>query len=275
MTRAYELSHTRIVAGMRSPVDVIGGRVLATALTAAALNDPANAALKAAARAQAAQYLRARTGTTADTLFDFAHTAAPGTDPYASREANARAVAPRPAYTLRPSGPDRPLVVPKGAEVLLETRLPYLNAEQRRAVLRSTALRAGYPVLDGAVLAHLDAALGGFHAHDTWRNDINGRGGLVKSGTGTLALTGANSFTGRTAVQAGTLVAGSADALGRGPVTVRGGALRVDVPGTARIRADCTQIGKWSESRAPWAFRKSALRLAYPVALSVRKRLPR
>lgn len=37
VTRAFELSHTRIVAGMHSTVDVIGGRVMATALAAATL----------------------------------------------------------------------------------------------------------------------------------------------------------------------------------------------------------------------------------------------
>jgi membrane-associated phospholipid phosphatase len=80
VTRAYELSDTRIIAGMHSPVDVVGGRILATALAAATLGDPDNAALKVSARAQAQAYLQARTGTTA--LFDYAHSA--GTDPYAT-----------------------------------------------------------------------------------------------------------------------------------------------------------------------------------------------
>ncbi|MFG9976598.1 hypothetical protein ACG3QR_33095, partial [Pseudomonas aeruginosa] len=39
-------------------------------------------------------------------------------------------------------------VVPKGAEVLLETRFPYLSADQRRVVLKTTELASGYPVLD-------------------------------------------------------------------------------------------------------------------------------
>lgn len=50
---------------------------------------------------------------------------------------------------LRREGRDAPLTVPKGAEVLLETRLPYLSADQRREVLRTTALPAGYVLLDG------------------------------------------------------------------------------------------------------------------------------
>ncbi|NKE57962.1 phosphatase PAP2 family protein [Lentzea sp. PSKA42] len=62
VTRAFDLADARIVAGMHSPLDVIGGRILATALAAAALADPQNATLKAAARAQASEYFRQRTG---------------------------------------------------------------------------------------------------------------------------------------------------------------------------------------------------------------------
>ncbi|MGW2635853.1 phosphatase PAP2 family protein, partial [Streptomyces sp. NPDC001348] len=65
VTRAFELSHTRIMAGMHSTVDVIGGRIMATALAAATLADPANAALKQAARAQALAYFEEQTGTDA------------------------------------------------------------------------------------------------------------------------------------------------------------------------------------------------------------------
>jgi autotransporter-associated beta strand protein len=246
VTRAFELSHTRIMAGMHSTVDVIGGRIMATALAAAALADPANAELKAAARAQALAYFTRRTGTTADTLYSYAHSDA--ADPYADREANARAVAPRLTYVLPRRGRKDPLTVPKGAEVLLETRLPYLSAGQRREVLRTTALPSGYVLLDGFeqwgrlnlfaaadgygafdrdVTVTLDAAAGGFHAADSWRNDIEGDGGLTKRGSGTLTLTGHNRYRGGTAVEAGTLVAASPGALGRGDVRVAGGTLCV------------------------------------------------
>ncbi len=96
VTRAFELSHTRIMSGMHSTVDVIGGRIMATALAAATLADPANADLKAAARAQALAYFTQRTGTTADTLFAHAHS--DPSDAYADRHANARALTPRLTY---------------------------------------------------------------------------------------------------------------------------------------------------------------------------------
>ncbi|MFJ2443241.1 MULTISPECIES: phosphatase PAP2 family protein [unclassified Streptomyces] len=263
VARASELSHTRIVAGMHSTVDVISGRVMATALAAATLADPANTALKSAARRQAASYFRTRTGSTADTLFAYAHSAGPDTDPYADREANAAAVTPRLTYVLPRRGASKDMVVPEGAEVLLETRLPYLDADQRREVLRTTSLPSGYVLLDGSELwgrlnlfaaadgfgafdrevrVTMNAANGGFEAADSWRNDIDGRGGLTKSGTGTLTLTGANRYKGGTLVQEGTLAAGSPHALGHGDVRVRGGALRLtSTEGPVEVRGDYAQ----------------------------------
>ncbi|WP_326938502.1 autotransporter-associated beta strand repeat-containing protein [Amycolatopsis rifamycinica] len=244
VARAYDLSDTRIVAGMHSPVDVIGGRTLATALAAATLADPENATLKAAAREQALEYFTAKTGTTPDTLFARAHT---GADEYGDRRANAAMVARRATYGLPSRDTRTPMRVPKGAEVLLETRLPYLDAAQRREVLRTTAFPAGNPLLEGpepwgrlnlfaaadgygafgsGVRVTMDATRGGFDANDSWRNDIGGDGGLVKAGTGTLTLAGANSYRGGTRVEAGTLVAATPGALGTGTAELAGGTLR-------------------------------------------------
>ncbi|PAZ10084.1 phosphoesterase [Streptomyces sp. SA15] len=260
VTRAFELSHMRIVAGMHSTVDVLGGRIMATALAAAALSDPANAQLKAEARAQALAYFKERTGT--DALLAYAHSAGTDSDPYADRDANARVVEPKLTYVLEREGRTAPLTVPKGAEVLLETRLPYLDAAQRREVLRTTGLPAGYVLLDGFeqwgrlnlfaaadgygafdsdVTVTLDAAAGGFRAADSWRNDIKGDGGLTKRGSGTLTLTGHNRYKGGTVVEDGVLVAGSPNALGEGDVRVVGGTLRADK--VLRLRGTYVQEG--------------------------------
>ena len=272
VTAAYDLAHTRIVTGMHSPVDVIGGRILGTALTAAILSDPANATLKAEARAQALAYFRARVGD----VFTAAH--APGAgDAYADRDANAAIVKPKATYGLPSRRSGEKFTVPAGAEVLLETRLPYLDAAQRREVLRTTGFAAGNPILDGpeqwgrvnlfaaadgygafdsTVAVTLDSAAGGFSASDTWRNDIDGRGGLVKLGAGTLTLTGDNSYQGGTTIAQGALVAASKSALGDGDVTVSGGTLRLSAPkvhvrGAARISSGTLAVTVRPHGAAP------------------------
>jgi len=139
--------------------------------------------------------------------------------------------------------------VPKGAEVLLETRLPYLTAAQRRVVLKTTQIDSGYPLandeegwgrlnlfaaadgygaFNGDVTVTMDAALGGFNAADSWKNDIAGAGLLTKSGSGALTLTGNNSWTGGTVLKAGSLIAASTAALGKGDVYQSGGLLAVN-----------------------------------------------
>jgi len=260
ITRASYCANTRIIAGMHSPNDVIGGRVLATALAAAILYDPANAELKAQARAQALAYFEAQTGTTVDTLYAYAHSQSADEDPYADRTANAAIVYPHLTYGLPTQGSDKAAKayeVPLGAEVLLETRQPYLTDEQRREVLATTAIEARNVMLDGfekwgrinlfaaadgygtfasTVTVAMDASQGGFNRADAWRNDISGRGGLAKQGTGTLTLTGANTYSGGTSVEAGTIAATSATAVGTGDVTVQSA-------GTLAISADASSCG--------------------------------
>lgn len=262
MVIAAEIGHSRIISGMHSPVDVVGGRILATALAAAILYDPANAEFKAAARECAVDYFTSVTGT--DDLYAAAHTGQD--DPYTDRDANARVLTPQLTYLSplnqhRRDPDDDELTVPKGAEALLETRFPYLDPAEIREILRTTALPAGYPVLGGLeqwgrlnlfaaadghgrfdrhVTVVMDAAQGGFSAADTWRNNVVGSGGLTKRGSGQLTLAGDNSFRGGTHVAGGTVTAGSRTALGRGDVSLRAGLLEVAAD-EVRIDGDYTQ----------------------------------
>lgn len=260
LARGLELGENRIVAGMHSPLDVMGGRVLGQA---SALGNifAATPEARAAAHAQAQQALRAEAGVKTDAEF-LAAAQAQGTD-------HAKA-----ATTYRHrltfdfpqiAATDKAAVVPKGAEVLLETRQPYLSAEQRRVVLKTTAIASGYPAMDdaegfgrmnlfaaadgfgafnGDVAVTMDASRGGFHAADTWRNAIGGAGKLTKLGTGTLTLAGSNAYSGGTQVQDGTLIAASAGALGKGVVYVSGsGTLKIAASTAAKAGADYTQTG--------------------------------
>lgn len=65
----------------------------------------------------------------------------------------------------------------------------------------------------------------------------NATGSLVKSGTGTLTLSGANTYTGTTTLTAGTVVLGSNTALGTGTVTLNGASLQSGLAGVALANA--------------------------------------
>jgi autotransporter-associated beta strand protein len=265
LTRALELGENRILAGMHSPLDVIGGRIQAQAVATASLVTGANSSAKAAAYAQARTTLMAAAGVSDEAGLDaFAHSQGVDTDRFADHETNKANYLRYMTHGFSQIGDEtKTAFVPKGAEALLETRLPYLDAEQRRVVLKTTAIASGYPVLDdaegwgrlnlfaaadgygafnGDVIVTMDASYGGFQASDSWRNDICGVGKLTKQGTGTLKLLGANRFSGGTEIQAGVLEAGSATALGTGDVYVSGGTLVSDAASALDIDGDYTQF---------------------------------
>lgn len=265
LARSLELGENRILAGMHSPLDVIGGRIQAEAAATASIATGTDAPAKAAAFAQAQSALMAAaSASTPAALNAYAHSQGSADDRFADHAANKAAYLRRLTYGFSPIGDTtKPATVPKDAEVLLETRLPYLSAAQRRVVLKTTALPSGYPVMDdaegwgrlnlfaaadgygafnGDVAVTMDAAQGGFSAADSWQNDIAGGGKLTKAGSGALTLTGANAYGGGTQVSAGTLVAASATALGKGDVYVDGGTLVCQAAATTQVAGAYTQL---------------------------------
>ncbi|CAB3644110.1 hypothetical protein R8871_00559 [Paraburkholderia graminis C4D1M] len=263
VSRGLELGENRILAGMHSPLDVIGGRMLALAASAANLNTYASDAQ--AAYVQAHQALQQLSGTNGASFAAFARSGTAATDRFADYTANKAAFTRRMTFGFGPiASTDAPPLVPKGAEILLQTRFPYLSADQRRVVLKTTEMPSGYPVMDdaegwgrlnlfaaadgygafnGNVIVSMDASQGGLNAADVWRNDIAGAGKLTLQGSGTLTLSGNNRYTGGTQVSGGTLAAGSANAFGSGDVYVgSGGSVKIAAGVPVTIATRYTQL---------------------------------
>jgi autotransporter-associated beta strand protein len=270
ITRAMELGENRILAGMHSPLDVMGGRIQATAVVAYSLNKTSMD--KAATYNLVQDYLMAQTGTSDfNALLEKART--PVTtdntsvdyDRFSEHASNKTFFNQKLTYGLpKIAAKDgKAATVPKGAEILLETRLPYLTADQRRVVLKTTEIDSGYALADdeegwgrlnlfaaadgygafnGDVTVTMDAALGGFNAKDSWRNDISGAGLLTKNGSGTLILTGNNSFSGGSLVNAGALQADSVNAFGSGEVYLKAGSVICNAPAAVAVAGKFTQL---------------------------------
>ncbi|CAG8999307.1 MAG: hypothetical protein CENE_01281 [Candidatus Celerinatantimonas neptuna] len=262
VARAADLGEDRIVAGMHSPLDVIGGRIMATAITAATLNDPNNASIASDALTQAHDYFKAIANNAGyASIYDYAHRKGVQDDykNHAAFKARYRAYLTY-GFTQNIFLAGQKPVVPKGAQVLLKTRLPYLNEMQRRAVLATTEVDSGYPLLDkshgwgrlnlvaaadgygafnGDVNIYMDgskANINPFYGKDIWRNNISGVGRLLKDGSGSLTLTGHNTYLGGTLVKSGTLVAASRHAFGFGDLYQQNGTIEVNAAGALYVR---------------------------------------
>lgn len=270
LTRAAQMGENRIVTGMHSPLDVIGARIQAQAMTAYAFNKKENKEVLEKAYENAGEVFGALAKENNMSLYEYAHTvkedytfkSAYDETKWEDHDANKAFYREKLTYGLPQTGvKGLDPVVPKGAEALLKTRQPYLSDEQRREVLYTTSIDSGYPILDesngwgrldlvtaadgyGALLdnvtVNMDASKGRFNAQDWWRNDISGIGMLTKQGTGTLTLTGNNSYTGGTLVQAGTLEAASKAAFGTGDLYLENGTIVVNTTGALNLNRNFT-----------------------------------
>ncbi|MGF7140194.1 phosphatase PAP2 family protein [Roseimarinus sediminis] len=257
--RGAQLGENRIVVGMHSPVDVIGGKIMALSMACAALNNPTVAKNAEEAVRVMKEFFGAKADSANLSLYDFAHSKEENptgyilgdfvnpevfNNNYYNDKAELKKIfRERMTYGFPQDSTkaNQAPIVPKGAEAILKSRFPYLSDNQRRVVLYTTEIPSGYKILDktngwgridllaaadgygsiiGKVCVDMDASLGGFNALDTWGNDIDGEGLLIKKGSGKLILTGNNSYIGKTLIANGTLSTTSRSALGISDVKI-------------------------------------------------------
>jgi len=174
LARAADLGNNRILAGMHSPLDVIGGRIEATAIVATniynALYDangnrldwtnPANTAAYAIYQAytQTQKYLAQSCGTGSveeciektEAKADHDRRGDRDDDDCNLDSDDSRGYTYRMTYGLALANAAYSRgTMPVQAQVLLLTRFPYLTDEQRTEILRDTALPSGFALLDG------------------------------------------------------------------------------------------------------------------------------
>jgi membrane-associated phospholipid phosphatase len=142
LARGARYGYSRIVLGVHYPLDVMGSRMIAERNVAHYMNDPKYRELFNEARDELRAALAQECGTT---LAECAKTDGKD-DPYRDP-----AMQNFYQYTMTYGLPKQKadtaaLSVPQGAEVLLESALPKLSADQRKALLVKTALPSGYPL---------------------------------------------------------------------------------------------------------------------------------
>jgi autotransporter-associated beta strand protein len=135
---------------------------------------------------------------------------------------------------------DRPLAAPTGTEILdgilavdVTLATPMVTIAQGGALQLNNGGNVGSFVDNGSLI---------FARSDTFtfNQTINGSGNVVQNGLGTTILSAANTYSGGTVVELGTLVVDNPQALGTGNVTVSGGILTAD-PQPINVKGNYTQ----------------------------------
>lgn len=139
LARGLEIGNTRIVLGVHYPLDIMGGRIMAQKVIADRLGDPAFARLIDAAGAQLRQTLSDAVG---EPIGDYLRRTGGAQSTAAAVDEHRGYL----AYDFEPIDPGLASDIPVAAANLLKSRFPNLSVEQRRDILRQTALPAGYPL---------------------------------------------------------------------------------------------------------------------------------
>lgn len=256
--QSASLGYSRVVAGMHSPLDVMGGRI--HAIFYSIENLMANPELREQAYSQVQRFFGETCGAGCDTTTNIESA-------YSQYQQDKQQYLKETAFNFTPTGDtSKAPVVPRNAEVLIETRYPYLSVEQRRQIFASTETASGGPLDNGSgydrlnlleagngygafdqnVTINMDAAKGGYSAADVWLNDIDGSGSFTKQGTGQLTLAGRNNWSGGTTIEKGTLVGTNGQALGTGKI-VDNATLTYDLIGDSRVSNDLAGNGTFNK----------------------------
>ncbi|WLP93151.1 phosphatase PAP2 family protein [Gordonia sp. NB41Y] len=137
--RASQIGQSRMVLGVHYPLDVMGGRIMGTAIAAERLADPAFKKLIDEAGTQLRAQLTAALGSPIATAI----AADSGHLPTSQATGEFRE---RMTYGFARIAPDQRNAIPAEAAGLLKTRFPNLSDAQRLEILRRTAIPAGYPL---------------------------------------------------------------------------------------------------------------------------------
>ncbi|MED5802676.1 phosphatase PAP2 family protein [Gordonia sp. Z-3] len=139
IARAGEIGLGRIVLGVHYPLDVMGGRIMATDLVSARLSDPGFRSLvEQAGRQLRAELERAVGGSL--TRFIAADT------PYMSTQQAVAEHRRMMTYGFAKTAPAQRNQIPASAAALLASRFPGLTDAQRLDILQRTAIDPGYPL---------------------------------------------------------------------------------------------------------------------------------
>ncbi|HCS59284.1 MAG TPA: phosphatase PAP2 family protein [Gordonia polyisoprenivorans] len=139
LARGADYGYHRVVLGVHYPLDVIGGRMLAQAVTSEMLGDPRFAGLFAQARTELRAVLQARVGAPIGAIVACQQAAQPTATALTTYRQRA-------TFSFLPSGAAQAENVPAGAENLIRAAHPGLSTAQLRDILARTALPAGYPL---------------------------------------------------------------------------------------------------------------------------------
>jgi outer membrane autotransporter protein len=135
---------------------------------------------------------------------------------------------------------DRALAAPLGTEILsgilavnVVLATPMVNIAQGGALQLNNGGDVGSFVDNGSLI---------FARSDTFtfNRTISGSGSVIQNGPGTTILSGANTYSGGTIIELGTLLVNNAQALGNGNVLVSGGVLGAD-PQPINVSGNYTQ----------------------------------